>query len=71
MTVYSLDLKFTESLLWDPTIVKLDKKVKWDKNEKMGAKKNLNSYSLCLENDFMKPTVLGFKKYVSVMRVST
>lgn len=68
--MYFLDFKFIELFFWDFIIVKLDKKVKWDKNEKMGVKKNLNFYLFCLENDFMKFIVLGFKKYVFVMRVS-
>ena len=70
MTVYSLNLKFTESLFWDPSIVdKICKKGKVWQNEKKKPtqKKYLNSYLLCLEGNFIKPIVLGFKIYIYLL----
>jgi len=41
MTVYSLNLKFIESLFWDPSMVKAGKKGKvWQNEEKNSQKKN-------------------------------
>jgi len=47
MTVYSLNLKFIESLFWDPSMVKAGKKGKvWQNEEKNSQKKNQKQLDL-------------------------